>query len=112
MLLICAHVSMLPVVAGLCASGFDRSQSGMKLLLVSVQLRVTEGLAKPAAAPPGTRNDGFALGNRLPTLAPCRYLPRFTFTAVLPLPNRSYAAPIRGVRSLYPVTPSARSKCR
>ncbi len=30
----------------------------------------------------------------------CMYFPMLNFTAVLPLPNRSYAAPIRGVRSL------------
>ncbi len=33
------HVSMLPVVAGLCAALLDRLQSMMKFLLASVQLR-------------------------------------------------------------------------
>jgi hypothetical protein len=33
------HVSMLPVVAGLCALLLDRLQSMMKFLLASVQLR-------------------------------------------------------------------------
>src|SRR5262245_42898212 len=99
-LLIWPQVSMLPVVVGLCASGFARSQSGMKLLLASVHVRFTDGLANPAAAPPGIRSDGLACESRLPTLAPCRYLPTLTFSAVFPLPSTSYAAPIRGVMSL------------
>src|SRR5262249_21800741 len=98
-LLIAPHVSMLPVVAGLCAFTLSRLQSGMKLLLVSVHVRVTFGLPNAAAAPPGIRSDGFALETRLPTLAPCRYLPVLTLTAVLPLPKTSYAAPKRGVMS-------------
>ena len=80
---------MLPVVAGLCANGFVRSQSGTKLPLVSVHVRITDGLPNAAAVPPGIRSDGFAFASRLPTLAPCRYLPRLTFSAVLPLPKRS-----------------------
>ena len=36
----------------------------------------------------------------------------FTFTDVLPFPNRSYAAPIRGVMSWKPVTPSCRGKMK
>src|SRR5262245_11864699 len=56
--------------------------------------------------PIGIRSAGFAPYARLLTLAPCRYFPRFTLSAVLPLPKRSYAAPMRGVTSLYPVTPS------
>ena len=44
---------MLPVVAGLCASGFVRLQSGTKLPLASVHVRVTDGLANAAAVPPG-----------------------------------------------------------
>ena len=36
------------------------------------------------------------------------YLPALAFSAVLPLPNRSYTAPTRGVRSLNPVTLSFR----
>ena len=35
------HVSIDPVVAGLCALTFVRSQSGTKLRLLSVQLRNT-----------------------------------------------------------------------
>jgi hypothetical protein len=34
-----------------------------------------------------------------PAYALCRYLLTFTFSAVLPLPKTSYAAPIRGVMS-------------
>src|SRR5690349_22637359 len=71
-----------------CAPGFVRSQSGTKLRLASTHVRVTDGLANAAAVPPGMRSDGLALGSRLPTLAPCRYLPTFAFSAVLPLPNR------------------------
>src|SRR5580700_9508406 len=104
-LLIWPQVSMLPVVAGLCASGFVRLQSGTKLPLVSAHVRLTDGLANDARAPPGMRSDGFAPGARLPTLAPCRYLPPLTLSAVLPLPKTSNAAPMRGVMSLYPVTP-------
>src|SRR5439155_11631563 len=60
--------------------------------------------------PPGIRSAGFAVYARLLTLAPCRYLPRLTLSAVLPVPNTSNAAPMRGVMSLYPVTPSVRAK--
>src|SRR5690349_18906888 len=35
--------------------------------------------------------------------APDTYLFRLTFTAVLPFPNRSYAAPIRGVMSFHAI---------
>src|ERR1700730_3440634 len=101
---------MLPVVAGLCANGFVRLQSGTKLPLVSVHVRVADGLPNVAAAPPGMRSDGFAPDTRLPTLAPCSYLPPLTLSAVLPLPKTSYAAPIRGVMSLYPVTPGVFGK--
>ena len=38
----------------------------------------------------------------LPSAA-ARYLPKFTLTDVLPLPKTSYAAPNRGVMSLYDV---------
>src|SRR5262249_62309774 len=99
-LLIWPQLSMLPVVAGLCANGFVRLQSGVKLPLLSVHVRITFGLPNAAALPPGMRSDGFALGTRLPTLAPCRYLPRLSFSDVLPLPKTSYAAPMRGVMSL------------
>ena len=34
------------------------------------------------------------------TLAPSRYFPRLTLSAVLPFPNMSYDAPMRGVMSL------------
>src|SRR5580765_3174330 len=109
-LLTLPQVSMLPVVVGLCAFTFCRLQSTMKLPLLSVQLRVTFGLPNAAAAPPGMRSDGFAFASRLPTLAPCRYLPALTLSAVLPVPKTSYAAPTRGVMSLYPVTPGVFGK--
>ena len=65
-----------------------RLQSGMKFPFKSPHVRVTDG-GKMPPPPPGIRSDGFAPYARLLTLAPCRYLPRFTFSAVLPLPNRS-----------------------
>src|SRR5712671_2575044 len=99
-LLTTPQVSMLPVVAGLCGFGFCRLQSGTLFPLVSVHARVTFGLANAARAPPGMRSDGFEFAARLPTLAPCRYLPMLTFRAVLPVPKTSYAAPKRGVMSL------------
>ena len=46
--------------------------------------------------------------NTLSLLAGSRYLLTFTRSDVRPLPNKSYAAPIRGVMSLKPVTPSDR----
>src|SRR5262245_7711660 len=101
---------MLPVVVGLCAPVFCRLQSTTKLWLLSVHVRVTFGLPNAAAVPPGIRSEGFAPETRLPTLAPCRYLPTLTLSAVLPVPNTSYAAPMRGVMSLYPVTPGVLGK--
>ena len=53
---------MLPVV-GLCASGFVRLQSGTKLLLASVHVRVVDGLRTMppnVVSPPGIRSAGFA----------------------------------------------------
>src|SRR6266853_6007463 len=69
-LLMPPQVSMLPVVVGLWAPTFCRLQSGIKLPLVSVHVRVTFGLPNAAAAPPGIRSDGLAFDARLPTLAP------------------------------------------
>ena len=93
---------MLPVVVGLCAVGMLRLQSGTKLWLLSVQVRVVPGLKMPpnVVLPPGIRCDGLTFAARLLTLAPCRYLPTLTFNAVLPLPKTSIAAPRRGVMSL------------
>src|SRR5947199_10633152 len=98
---------MLPVVVGLCASGLVRLQSGMKLPLRAVHERLVGG-GKMPPPPPGIRTAGFAVYARLLTLAPCRYLPRLTLSAVLPVPNTSNAAAMRGVMSLYPVAPSRR----
>src|ERR1700755_1160887 len=86
-------------------SGFVRSHSGAKFAPLGVRVvvheRFTDGLLNPnVRLAPGIRIDGFAPEARLPTLAPCRYLPALTLSAVLPLPNRSYAAPTRGVMSL------------
>src|SRR5688572_17282507 len=81
------------------ASKFVRTQSGLKSPSASFQVRVIDG-GKMPPPPPRMRIDGLVFDARLLTLAPCRYLPRFTFSAVFPVPNRSYAAPRRGVRSL------------
>src|SRR5216117_2781059 len=80
-------------------SGFVRLQSGTRFWLVSPHERLVDG-GKMPPPPPGIRSAGFAVYARLLTLAPCRYFPRLTFSAVLPVPNTSYAAPIRGVMSL------------
>src|SRR6266542_2535610 len=84
-----------------CPEGFIRSQSGMKLRFPSVQLRVVVCWNVTA---------GVSVVYRLPFCAVSRYLLIFTFTDVLPFPKRSYAAPMRGVTSLKPVTPSCRGK--
>src|SRR5690242_12366339 len=89
-LLIAPHESIVGSIGvpptRFCAPGFGRLQLGAKSWLASIQVRVTDGFANAAAAPPGIRSDGFAFESRLPTLAPCRYLPRLTFSAVLPVP--------------------------
>ena len=53
---------MLPVVAGLCASGFGRLQSGTKLRLLSAHVRPVDGAKMPpnVVLPFGMRSDGFA----------------------------------------------------
>ena len=51
---------------------------------------------------------GFMKVYRSWLFALCRYLPTFTFSDVFPVPNTSYAAPMRGVMSLKPFTPSVR----
>src|SRR5580704_4904732 len=93
-LLICPQKS--PPDARLsCASGLLRLQSGVKFLFASVQVRVTEV---------AMRDSGLVSAPviELPSAA-ARYLPTLTFSEVLPLPNTSYAAPNRGVTSLYDV---------
>src|SRR5262245_22803637 len=74
------------------AAGFVRSQSGTKSRFESVQVRVvfvTRLVAGSASVPPVAA----------PPRSPDRYLLMETFKAVLPLPKRSYAAPILGVMS-------------
>src|SRR5438046_1569105 len=72
------------------AAGLVMTQSGTKFLLASAHERVVvttirlTGL-RPAAMPVAE--------------SPCTYLLRVAFSAVFPLPKRSYAAPRRGVRS-------------
>src|ERR1041385_5573323 len=90
-----------PVGLKSCARGLLRSQSGLKFLLASVQVRVTDVEMRES----GLVN---APVIELPSAA-ARYLPMFNFTDVLPFPNTSYAAPKRGVMSLYDV-PSCAGK--
>src|SRR5215471_10665612 len=93
------HVSMLPVVAGLCAFGFSRSQSGTRFLFASVHDRVTpHGPNGPVVQ--GKRNVGLEFAQLFEMPIPSRYLPTLNLKAVRPLPNTSYARPILGVMSL------------
>src|SRR4051812_22783869 len=85
-----------PAVDRFCAFGFSRSQSGTKLPLLSVHERVTAGGA-PSAGLPAIRTAGLVRKYVFWLVAASRYLPTFTLIAVLPLPNRSYAMPPRGV---------------
>src|SRR6185503_20397802 len=80
-----------------CVCGFSRSQSGRQFVFASVHVRfaVVETRESGLSRPPVIE---------LPSAA-ARYFPAFTLIAVLPLPNRSYAAPRRGVMSSYD-TPS------
>lgn len=81
------------------AAGFIRTQSGTLLLFVSAQLRtVVDWYVTP----------GFLMVKTLSLFAGSRYLLTLTRSDVLPLPNKSYAAPMRGVMSWKPVTPSDR----
>src|SRR4029450_10656514 len=74
------------------AARFARSQSGMKLPLVSVHTRLTElidvliGLLALVTVGTATFDT---------------YRPNATFSAVRPSPNRSYAAPRRGSTSFH-----------
>src|SRR6185503_11243080 len=72
------------------AAGSTRSQSGTKLALVSAHVRLALFTC------------WFAGCQSCARLAPTSvtYRPSVAFTAVLPLPNRSYAAPSRGLRSV------------
>src|SRR5437867_2383929 len=87
------------------AAGFKRLQSGTRFplrgspagkKLVSFHDRVvlvarrTTGLSSYSPPPPG------------PFATNCVYLPRLTFTAVLPVPNTSYTKLIRGVMVFKP----------
>src|SRR5262245_52425743 len=85
-LLLAPHTSP-PVAARFCAFGFFRSQSGMKLLLLSVHARAVVVAARR-----------IGLSGVLPVGADT-YLPRLTLSAVLPLPNTSYVAAYRPVTS-------------
>src|SRR5437868_6648565 len=72
-------------------TGFARSQLTTKSLFRSVHARVVLT---------ATRISGFKSRSVLVAEKASMYFPRFTFSAVLPFPNRSYAAPTRGVMSL------------
>src|SRR6478752_1348887 len=65
-----------------------KSHSGTKLLFLSVHDRVAFSAMFAA---------GFASRVNDVRFGPSRYLPMLALTAVLPLPNRSYAPPMRGV---------------
>src|SRR5579872_2470777 len=69
-----------------CAAGFVRSQSGTKLPLRSVHARVAVCVTPPVAGPD-------------PAASASTYLLMLTFTAVLPLPNKSYTLESFGVMS-------------
>src|SRR5688572_7630044 len=69
---------------------FVRTQSGMKLPFASFQFRFV------VSASPVT---GLAGAVDVPESAFTMYFPTLPFTAVLPLPNTSHAAPNRGVTS-------------
>src|SRR4029078_7378606 len=73
-------------------SRFERSQFTTKSLFVSVQVRVVLI---------AVRMMGFISKSLLVAGMASMYLPRLTFNAVLPLPNRSYATPTRGVTSIH-----------
>src|SRR4249919_1287465 len=80
-----------PLAVRFCASGFARLQSTTKLRFESDQLRLVN--VRMALA-------GFVVAapNAL-SVCPSRYLFAATFSADLPLPNRSKTAPDRYVRS-------------
>src|SRR6185436_5140547 len=70
--------------------GFRKSHCAMRSPLGSVHVRVMLDTRVVA---------GFLMVYASPDHTPCRYCPMFTLTAVFPLPNRSYTALPRGVRS-------------
>src|SRR5437870_4747267 len=74
------------------AFGLIRSQSGMKFVLLSVQLRVVEPMTLFTAAGVMTRPV-------CTWTSPCRYLLIDPLTAVFPVPNKSYTAESFGVTS-------------
>ena len=92
----------------MCAAGFSKSQSATLFPLPSIQLRLVlvTKFCPAALRTPRPSTAGLELMNGGWFVAAARYFPSVTLTAVLPFPNRSYASPIRGVMSLYPVTPS------
>src|SRR5687767_6039103 len=86
-----AQVSTDPV-AGVCAALFSRSQSTTLSPSLSVQFRLAVA-TRVAAGLVDVYGGSFE--------AKPRYLPQRNLTAVLPLPNTSYARPRRGLMSLY-----------
>src|SRR5215471_16608739 len=83
---IAPHVSTLPVVAGFCAPGSARLQSGTKFLLVSVHARVVVVC---------NVRIGFGLVPRPFSVWPSRYLLAAPRMAVLPSPRTSHTTPLR-----------------
>src|SRR5207244_13043563 len=68
------------------------SQFTTKSLFESVHVRVVLM---------AVRMIGFRSKSLLAAVTPWTYLPRLNLIAVLPLPNRSYATPMRGVMSCH-----------
>ena len=90
LLLLSAPQKSPPLPRRSCAEpGSSKSQSGTKLPLASVQVRVTGGGAVSCDELPTMRAVGFDAEYVLWLVAASRYLPTFTFSDVLPLPNRS-----------------------
>src|SRR5262252_8386779 len=83
---IAPHVSMLPVVVGLCAVGTARLQSGTKFLFVSAHDRDVVVCSVRI---------GFGFVPRPFSVWPRRYLFAATRTAVLPSPRASQTTPVR-----------------
>src|SRR5205823_6533896 len=92
----------LPAAHSPLAAGFRKSQSGKKLVFVSVHVRcalLTDVASGSAAA-----------ASVVVSLA--TYRARVPLSAVRPLPNRSYAMPNRGETFFHSGTPATSGKSR
>src|SRR5687768_11749235 len=84
------------------AEKMRRSQSGRKLTFVSFHVRLTWRTEVVS---------GFTASVSDVAVLPT-YLPKATFSAVRPSPNRSYTAPARGLTSVHAGTLATRAKLR